>query len=102
CGAARFWPSPFERGIEEVLALRGRQVCVLASGDPFFHGVGAVLAAHVDAAEMLVLPCPSAFSLAAARLAWSLPATALLSLHGRDLDLVRPHLHPRARILALT
>jgi len=101
-GAARFWPSPFERGIEEVLALRGRQVCVLASGDPFFHGVGAVLAAHVDAAEMLVLPSPSAFSLAAARLAWSLPATALLSLHGRELDLVRPHLHPRARILALT
>lgn len=101
-GAARFWPSPFERGIEEVLALRGRQVCVLASGDPFFHGVGAVLAAQVDAAEMLVLPSPSAFSLAAARLAWSLPATALLSLHGRDLDLVRPHLHPRARILALT
>ena len=101
-GAARFWPSPFERGIEEVLALRGRQVCVLASGDPFFHGVGAVLAAHVDAAEMLVLPSPSAFSLAAARLAWSLPATALLSLHGRGLDLVRPHLHPRARILALT
>jgi len=101
-GATRFWPSPFERGIEEVLALRGRQVCVLASGDPFFHGVGAVLAAHVDAAEMLVLPSPSAFSLAAARLAWSLPATALLSLHGRELDLVRPHLHPRARILALT
>jgi len=101
-GAARFWPSPFERGVEEVLALRGRQVCVLASGDPFFHGVGAVLAAHVDAAEMLVLPSPSAFSLAAARLAWSLPATALLSLHGRDLDLVRPHLNPRARILALT
>src|SRR5436309_7031529 len=101
-GAARPWPSPFEHGIEEVLALRGRQVCVLASGDPFFHGVGTVLARHVDAAEMAVVPSPSAFSLAAARLAWSLPTTALLSLHGRDLDLVRPHLQPRARILALT
>ena len=29
----------------EVLASRGRQVCVLASGDPFFYGVGSVLAA---------------------------------------------------------
>ena len=43
-GAARPWPSPFERGIEEVLAQRGRQICVLASGDPFVHGVGSVLA----------------------------------------------------------
>jgi precorrin-6Y C5,15-methyltransferase (decarboxylating) len=101
-GAARPWPSPFERGIEEVVALRGRRVCVLASGDPFFFGAGSVLARHVDAAEMLVLPSPSAFSLAAARLAWPLSVTALLSLHGRDLDLVRPHLHPQARILALT
>jgi precorrin-6B C5,15-methyltransferase / cobalt-precorrin-6B C5,C15-methyltransferase len=101
-GAARPWPSPFERGIEEVLALRGRPLCVLASGDPFFFGVGSVLARHIDAGEMLVLPSPSAFSLAAAKLAWSLPDTLLLSLHGRDLDLVRPHLQPQARILALT
>ena len=52
--------------------------------------------------EMLVVPAPSAFSLAAARLGWALPETALVSLHGRALDLIRPHLHPGARILALT
>src|SRR4029077_9931002 len=45
-GAARPWPSPFERGVEEVLAQRGRQICVLASGDPYVHGVGSVLARH--------------------------------------------------------
>jgi precorrin-6Y C5,15-methyltransferase (decarboxylating) len=49
-----------------------------------------------------VLPAPSAFSLAAARLGWSLPETVPLSLHGRALDLIRPHLQPAARILALT
>jgi precorrin-6B C5,15-methyltransferase / cobalt-precorrin-6B C5,C15-methyltransferase len=48
------------------------------------------------------VPAPSAFSLAAARLGWSLPQTVLLSLHGRVLNLVRPHLQPAARILALT
>ena len=101
-GAARAWPSPFERAPAEVLGQRGRRVCVLASGDPFFHGVGSVLARHVDAGEMLVLPQPSAFSLAAARLGWALPETTLLSLHARALDLVRPHLHPGARVLALT
>src|SRR5262245_49463502 len=101
-GAARPWPSPFEHAVEELLAQRGRQVCVLASGDPFVHGVGSVLARHIEAQEMLVLPAPSAFSLAAARLGWALPETTLLSLHARALDLVRPHLQPGARVLALT
>ena len=101
-GAARPWPSPFDAVEDEVLSHRGRQVCVLASGDPFHYGVGATLARRIDAREMLVAPAPSAFSLAAARLGWSLPQTALLSLHGRTLDLIRPHLQPGARILALT
>ena len=101
-GASRPWPSPFDGAADEVLAHRGRPVCVLASGDPFHYGVGAVLARNIDAREMNVMPAPSAFSLAAARLGWSLPQTVLLSLHGRALDLVRPHLQPAARILALT
>jgi len=101
-GAARPWPTPFDGAAEDVMHHRGRQVCVLASGDPFQYGVGAVLARHIDAREMVVVPAPSAFSLAAARLGWSLPATVLISVHGRTLDLIRPHLQPGARILALT
>ncbi len=101
-GRARPWPSPFALGIEEVLAARGGQVCVLASGDPFNYGVGSVLARSVPAEETLVVPAPSAFSLAASRLCWPLPETALLSLHGRELSRIRPHLHNGARILVLT
>jgi len=101
-GAARLWLSPFERGIEEVVTQRGRQVCVLASGDPYLYGVGSVLARRVSPQNTLVIPAPSAFSLAAARLGWALPETALVSVHGHALDLVRPHLQPGARVLALT
>ncbi len=101
-GAVRPWPSPFERAVSEVLAQRGRQVCVLASGDPYHYGIGALLARHVAASETIVVPAPSAFSLAAARLGWPLPECALVSLHGRELDRVRPHLQPGARVLALT
>jgi precorrin-6Y C5,15-methyltransferase (decarboxylating) len=101
-GAARPWPSPFDGAVPEVIHHRGRPICVLASGDPFHYGVGAVLARTIDAREMVVVPAPSAFSLAAARLGWSLPDTVLLSLHGRALDLLRPHLQPGAHILALT
>jgi precorrin-6B C5,15-methyltransferase / cobalt-precorrin-6B C5,C15-methyltransferase len=101
-GEAKPWPSPFSRGIDAVLASRGQQVCVLASGDPFFYGVGSVLAGHVSPEETLAVPAPSAFSLAAARLGWALPGIALLSVHGRAIDRIRPQLHPEARILALT
>jgi len=101
-GAARPWRSPFDRAVDEVQAQRGRQICVLASGDPFVYGVGAVLMRQIDPAETLVVPAPSAFSLAAARLGWALPETAQVSLHGRALDLVRPHLQPGMRVLVLT
>jgi precorrin-6Y C5,15-methyltransferase (decarboxylating) len=101
-GEARAWPSPFDEGVAAVLAARGRRVCVLASGDPFHYGVGAVLAHHVDPGETVAVPAASAFSLAAARLGWPLAECTLLSLHGRAVALVRPHLQPGARVLALT
>ena len=101
-GDARPWLSPFSDSIDAILALRHRKVCVLASGDPFHYGVGATLARHIDASQMAVYPAPSSFSLAAARLGWPLQDVLSLSLHGRPLDLIRPHLHTGARILALT
>ena len=101
-GAVRPWPSPFEDGVAQVLAQRGRPVCVLASGDPYHYGIGAVLARQVAPAETMVVPAPSAFSLAAARLGWPLAECTLVSLHGRELDRLRPHLQPGARVLALT
>ncbi len=101
-GTPRPWPSPFDGAVKEVLEHRGRAVCVLASGDPYLYGIGALLARHVNAREIHAVPAPSAFGLAAARLGWALADTAQLSLHARALDLVRPHLQPGGRILALT
>ena len=101
-GERHGWLSPFERSVEAVLAARGRPVVVLASGDPFFYGVGVTLSRRIARAEMRVFPAPSSFSLAASRMGWALQDTVCVSLHGRPLDLIRPHLHPGSRILALT
>jgi precorrin-6Y C5,15-methyltransferase (decarboxylating) len=95
------WPSPIGEAIAPILARRGDRVVVLASGDPFFYGVGSLIAAHVPIEEIIALPAPSAFSLAAARLGWSLQDCVLLSLHGRSFERIVPHLQPGARILVL-
>jgi precorrin-6Y C5,15-methyltransferase (decarboxylating) len=64
--------------------------------------MGATLSRSIDPTEMIVLPAPSSFSLAASRLGWPLQDIASISLHGRPVDLIRPHLQPGQRILALT
>lgn len=85
-----------------VLARRGQSTCVLATGDPFHYGVGAELARLIPTDEIVCHPQPSAFSLAAARLGWSLPDCECVSLHGRALERIIPVLQPGARILALS
>lgn len=101
-GAAHPWPVPFDTAMRAVVALRGQAVCVLASGDPFLHGVGATLARQISPGEIRVVPAPSAFSLAAARLGWALQDVETVSLHGGPIALILPLLHPGRRILALT
>jgi precorrin-6B C5,15-methyltransferase / cobalt-precorrin-6B C5,C15-methyltransferase len=96
------WPSPIESALDRIEAHRRTSVCVLASGDPFFFGVGAMLMRRFCPEEMICVPAPSAFALAASRLGWSQQDCVLISLHGRPLEAIIPHLHERARILALS
>ncbi len=96
------WPSPIGEALPEIEKHRGRPVVVLASGDPFHYGVGDLLLRSIAADEVLCLPHSSAFSLAAARLGWSLQDTALVSLHGRALEGIVRHLQPGAHIVALS
>ena len=56
------WSSPLDKIIAEILARRGRRVCVLATGNPLWYGIATTLAGVVDAAEMTIVPAPSAFS----------------------------------------
>jgi precorrin-6B C5,15-methyltransferase / cobalt-precorrin-6B C5,C15-methyltransferase len=96
------WPSPIEKALDAIEERRGRYVCVLASGDPFFFGVGAMLMRRFPADEMVSIPALSAFALAASRLGWSQQDCTLLTLHGRPLAAIIPYLQPKARILALS
>lgn len=94
------WPSPFS--LDAVLAERGDAVCVLASGDPMLYGVGASLARQIPAAQMHVLPSPSSYSLAAARLGWPLQDVVTLSVVARPVAALAAHLYSGQRLLVLS
>lgn len=93
------WPVPFT--ISPVIALRGRKVAVLASGDPFWYGAGGSIAQHLDVGEWQTFPSPSAFSLAAAQLGWRLEEAVCLGLHATPFGRVLPHLSRGQRLICL-
>lgn len=93
------WPVPFD--LAPVLAAKGSNVAVLASGDPFWYGAGGSLAAHLDPSEWRAFPAPSTFSLAAARLGWRLEAVACLGLHAAPFSRLMPHLGAGRRAICL-
>ncbi|MCP4379965.1 MAG: precorrin-6y C5,15-methyltransferase (decarboxylating) subunit CbiE [Hyphomicrobiales bacterium] len=96
------WTTPIGSLIEVIVARRGARVCILATGDPMAYGIGVTLARRVAKEEMIVVPRPSAFSLAAARLTWALSEVDCLTLHGRPLELIHPNVQPDAKLLLLS
>lgn len=101
-GELRPWPQPFRNALPMILAERGRRVCVLATSDPFHYGIGNSLSRAIPADEMRIIPQSSSFSMACSRMRWPQEECALVSLHGRTLYRIVPHLQPGARILALS
>jgi precorrin-6B C5,15-methyltransferase / cobalt-precorrin-6B C5,C15-methyltransferase len=96
------WTSPIAASVEQIVQRRGKSVCVLASGDPMWYGIGTTLLRRIPMAEVTVIPHLSAFSLACARLGWSLSEVELLSLCGRDPALLGAVIYPGARLLILS
>lgn len=96
----RTWPAPMAPAIDELVERTDGTVCVLASGDPMLHGVGATLAARVAPSRLIVLPHVSAFSLACARLGWPAAEVELVSTVARPVEVVARALQPGRRIVA--
>jgi precorrin-6B C5,15-methyltransferase / cobalt-precorrin-6B C5,C15-methyltransferase len=120
----RPWPSPIDALVEELVARAlavsdgetaggagadetgaqpgsgaGTTVCVLASGDPMLHGIGATLARRLPADRLLVHPHASAFALACARLGWPTAEVELVSAVAQPPEIVARLLQPRRRLV---
>jgi precorrin-6B C5,15-methyltransferase / cobalt-precorrin-6B C5,C15-methyltransferase len=102
-GAERLpWPSPMAPALSSLVDdFPGRRVVVLASGDPMLSGVGTSLVRLHGSGAVEVLPHPSSVTLACARLGWAVEDTAAVTLVGRPIELLVPHVTPGRRLLVL-
>ncbi|MBD2187453.1 precorrin-6y C5,15-methyltransferase (decarboxylating) subunit CbiE [Pseudanabaena mucicola] len=96
------WTSPIEETIQSIINNRGKSVCVIASGDPMWFGIGATLVKRIPIQEVTIIPAPSTFSHICARLGWSLTDVETLSLCGRPLALLQSYLYSHAKLLILS
>lgn len=98
---------PLDCGLAAALALVAERaaelpVCVLASGDPLFFGVGARVIEAVGAEHVEVIPHPSSVQWAFARAGLAWQDAAFLSLHGRGRAGLAARLRLSAKAAVLT
>jgi precorrin-6Y C5,15-methyltransferase (decarboxylating) len=98
-GERRALPAPLDTLFAELGADHG-DVCVLASGDPMLHGIGASLARRLGPERLDVHLHPSAFALACARLGWPAADVELVSAVARPPDVIARVLQPGRRVVA--
>src|SRR5450755_2540236 len=94
-------PSPLLPQLDDLVAANPG-ACLLASGDPMLHGLGATLARRVGPARLRVLPAVSCVALACARLGWAEHEVDVISVVSRPAEMILPAVQPGARVLVLS
>ena len=79
-----------------------QNVCVLASGDPLFFGIGSLVINRLGAEHVEVLPQPSSMQWAFARAGLKWDDAACLSLHGRSSEGFLTRLKGQAKVAIFT
>ncbi len=93
------WPSPMQPLLDDLATRTDQAICVLASGDPMLHGIGATLASELGEARLDVHPHPSAFAIACARLGWPSADVELVSTVARPVQTIARVLAPGRRVI---
>ncbi len=77
-------------------------VCVLASGDPLFFGIGARLLERIPTCDVEFIPHPSSAQWAFARIGVAWEDAAFVSLHGHGRDGLAARVRRRRKVALLT
>ena len=92
-------PSPLLEHLDQLVRHPG--LCLLASGDPMLHGIGATLARRLGPGRLRVFPGLSSVALACARLGWPEQETELVSLVAQPPEAALAALRPGGRVVLL-
>jgi len=89
--------------LDRIASLANEQtVCVLASGDPLFFGLGALVMARVGAEHVDVIPHPSSVQLAFARVGIKWDDATCISVHGKSAQGLVTRLKRAHKVAVLT
>jgi precorrin-6B C5,15-methyltransferase / cobalt-precorrin-6B C5,C15-methyltransferase len=93
-------PSPLLERLDD-LVRDHPGLCLLASGDPMLHGIGATLARRLGRGRLTVYPAASSVALACARLGWPEHEAEVVSLVTQPPEAALAAMRPGARVLLL-
>jgi precorrin-6B C5,15-methyltransferase / cobalt-precorrin-6B C5,C15-methyltransferase len=96
------WPQPFSAVVDQLKTYRNTPTVMLATGDPMNFGAARKILEFVSIEEVTIIPHISSFSMAAARLGWSLPDCDCFTIHGRPAANLEGYIQPSARLIVLT
>jgi precorrin-6Y C5,15-methyltransferase (decarboxylating) len=89
--------------VERIAALADEHsVCLLASGDPMFFGLGSKIVERIGIDHVDVIPYPSSASWAFARAGLRADDAVVVSVHGRPIEGFVARLRGLSRVLVLT
>ncbi len=97
---------PIEGDLDEVFEpvkkiFRKDKTVILATGDPFYFGIGDYLLRHFAKDDMVVIPHLSSVQMAFAKIKESWHDAKVVSLHGRPMSHLHPVLNEGARKIAI-
>jgi precorrin-6B C5,15-methyltransferase / cobalt-precorrin-6B C5,C15-methyltransferase len=89
--------------LERISELAGENnICVLASGDPLFFGIGNLLLKKIGAEHINFIPQPTSLQWAFARIGMRWDDAAVISLHGRSREGFLTRLKRHSKVAVLT
>lgn len=79
-----------------------KEICILASGDPLYFGIGRWLSKQCDTSELYFYPGISSIQAACHKLGLSLQDCDAISLHGRPVETLRSLIRHNQTLVILT
>lgn len=101
-GEKQIWSNPTQHSLQTIINTKPNPVVVLASGDPFWYGIGPLVICSLAREEWESFPTISSYTLACNKLGWHGQHIQTVSLCGRPIETLRPALTPHQRLFILS